>query len=89
MRKNKKSEYWLDHEGLQALFFAVKIHYHHLLKIAIVVELVVVGDFDGGPVFFFVLGLECELGSLRLTPLSLPFVFNNLLSTWLDMFGVV
>ena len=35
---------------------------------------------------FFVLGLERELGSLRLTPLSLPFVFNNLLSTWLDMF---
>ena len=27
-------------------------HYHHLLKVAIVVELVVVGDFDGGPVFF-------------------------------------
>ena len=38
---------------------------------------------------FFVLGLERELGSLRLTPLSLPFAFNNLLSTWLDMFGVV
>ena len=38
---------------------------------------------------FFVLGLERELGSLRLTPLSLPFVFNNLLSTWLDMFGGV
>ena len=30
---------------------------------------------------FFVLGLERELGSLRLTPLSLPFVFNNLLFT--------
>ena len=48
-----------------------------------------VGDFDGGPVFFFVLGLERELGSLRLTPLSLPFVFNNLMSMWLDMFGGV
>ena len=52
VRKNKKSEHWLYHEGLQALFFAVKIHHHHLLKVAIVVELVVVGDFDGGPVIF-------------------------------------
>ena len=80
MRKNKKSEYWLDHEGLQALFFVVKIHHHQLLKVAIVVELVVVGDFDGGPVIFC-FGMERELGSLGLTPLSLPFLFNNLMST--------
>ena len=38
VRKNKKSEHWLDHEGLQALFFAVKIHHHHLLKVAKVVK---------------------------------------------------
>ena len=39
-----------------------------------------VGDFDGGPVIFC-FGMERELGSLGLTPLSLPFVFNNLMST--------